>query len=282
MLAGRDDLVGLPRSLEYLSKCEIMILRILTALISLVVVYLVYNFLSSVFWELFIGVFLMLAFFEWGGLCGIKRRYYLVVSFVIWAVFVGYGIDFPGWIFGLNFGFWLFVAPIIIWNRFSFKSALMVRRIVAAVLGWVLIFPVWGVLRSDDIGEVVLILMLVWCADSGAYVIGKFFGRRRLSPMISPNKSWEGVAGAFVCVNVYVLILIYFDLLPYSVNPLIVILFGWLLLALSVEGDLFESLMKRNSGVKDSGGVLPGHGGVLDRIDSWLSTVGAIGLLICE
>ncbi len=110
-------------------------------------------------------------------------------------------------------------------------------------------------------------MFLIWIADSGAYFAGRAFGKHKLAPVVSPGKTWEGVAGAVVMVLIYSLTAQYW--LPVSEDNLMpVILLSLFLVPVSVIGDLFESLMKRQSGIKDSGTLLPGHGGVMDRIDS--------------
>ena len=125
----------------------------------------------------------------------------------------------------------------------------------------------------------------VWIADTAAYFAGRAFGRRKLAPAISPGKTWEGVYGALAAVAAYALALWPaarraggFD--DSGIAPLA----GWIaaalvLAALSVVGDLFESLLKRQAGVKDSGSILPGHGGILDRIDALLAAMPAAALL---
>jgi len=109
------------------------------------------------------------------------------------------------------------------------------------------------------------LMVLIWVADSFAYFAGRRWGRTKLAPVISPGKTREGVygalAGAVLCGGGLVW------LMPQG-NPLLLILFCLLIVLVSVVGDLFESLMKRQAGVKDSGSLLPGHGGMLDRIDS--------------
>jgi phosphatidate cytidylyltransferase len=116
------------------------------------------------------------------------------------------------------------------------------------------------------------VLGLVWVADTAAYLAGRAFGKRKLAPAISPGKTWEGAAGALVASVIYAIIWAQFDpglsalvqgaaWLPYLAGAV-------LLCAVSIVGDLFESAAKRRAGVKDSGRLLPGHGGVLDRIDS--------------
>jgi len=138
------------------------------------------------------------------------------------------------------------------------------------VIGIVLLVPTWiamVVLHSVSPYWLLLMMVLIWSADTGAYFAGRAFGKRKLAPQVSPGKSWEGVAGAMAMT--VVVSLVGGVLLDVSG----VALFGLVILALitvafSIVGDLMESLMKRRVGVKDSGTLLPGHGGVLDRIDS--------------
>ena len=119
-------------------------------------------------------------------------------------------------------------------------------------------------------------MAIVWVADIGAYFAGRAFGRHKLAPGISPGKTWEGVAGGWVAVLLLAGLSTQLPGLADSFAPLLQVRYGWplwivfmsLLVAASVVGDLFESLMKRRAGVKDSSALLPGHGGVLDRIDA--------------
>ena len=120
------------------------------------------------------------------------------------------------------------------------------------------------------------VMAIVWVADIGAYFAGRAFGRHKLAPEISPGKTWEGVAGGWLAVLLLAGISTQIPLLADSFSPTLQVRFGWpvwlvlmsLLVAASVVGDLFESLLKRRAGVKDSSSLLPGHGGVLDRIDA--------------
>ena len=124
-------------------------------------------------------------------------------------------------------------------------------------------------------------MAVVWIADTAAYFTGRKFGRRKLAPSISPGKSWEGVCGGLAAVALYALALVPFagagratrDGRPRSSVIALGAVFVVLLAAVSVVGDLFESMLKRQAGVKDSGALLPGHGGVLDRIDALLSAM---------
>lgn len=138
-------------------------------------------------------------------------------------------------------------------------------------------------------------MALVWAADIFAYFAGKAFGgkvmQRRLAPSISPGKSWEGVLGGVVAVLILALVWCWVDMAFAVDSPSLFTLLrklGWgkmvlalvFLTAMSVVGDLFESLVKRSAGVKDSSGLLPGHGGVLDRVDALLPTLPLVMLLV--
>ena len=111
-------------------------------------------------------------------------------------------------------------------------------------------------------------LSLVWVMDVGAYFVGKYFGRIKLAKLISPNKTWEGLIGGLLAIT-----LLSIPLSKYlSINSFVFISFSIAIGLLSVVGDLTFSMLKRNANIKDSGNILPGHGGILDRIDSILSS----------
>ena len=121
---------------------------------------------------------------------------------------------------------------------------------------------------------ILLVLPCVWIADSGAYFIGRAFGRHKLSPRLSPKKTWEGYLGGVVVGTLGAVGLVYLWRIwagpAFSISPLQGALLGFLLSTITTLGDLGESMIKRQSGLKDSSNLLPGHGGVFDRIDSWL------------
>ena len=162
--------------------------------------------------------------------------------------------------------FWLIVAPFFLWSGIKVNYKWWM-----AALGLLLLLATWlALVGLHHISPWVLLSVLatVWIADSAAYFAGKRFGRNKLAPSISPGKTWEGVAGAILAVSVYGYILCY------SFNLSVWLIVGMaLLVVLSVMGDLFESLLKRQAGVKDSSQLLPGHGGVLDRIDGLIPTL---------
>lgn len=128
------------------------------------------------------------------------------------------------------------------------------------------------------------VFLLVWCADSGAYFVGRKFGKRKMSPNVSPNKSMEGLAGGLVTGLIVVMGISLFKLNLSGIALVIFVGLSLLTILASVLGDLFESMLKRRAGVKDSGTILPGHGGILDRIDSLLSAtpIFALGFWIFQ
>lgn len=115
------------------------------------------------------------------------------------------------------------------------------------------------------------VFLLVWCADSGAYFVGRKLGRRKMAPNVSPNKSMEGLAGGLVTGLLVVFAISVFKLELSGTALVAFVALSAVTILVSVLGDLFESMLKRRAGVKDSGTILPGHGGILDRIDSLLS-----------
>ncbi len=162
-------------------------------------------------------------------------------------------------------------------------------------LGLVLLWLAWSALaqaRTIGVNFLLSVMCVVWAADIAAYFSGRAFGRRKLAPRISPGKSWEGVvggvAGVLLLALVWPLVEARFSLDSPSLFLLLQQRLGWaglllsvlLLTGLSVVGDLFESLVKRAAGVKDSSRLLPGHGGVLDRIDALLPVLPAALALI--
>jgi len=167
--------------------------------------------------------------------------------------------------------FWVLWAPAALHFHWSMRGAL-----VGSIAGWLVLVPAWlaAVVMQREPMLLLLILGAVWIADTAAYFTGRRFGKHKLAPRISPGKTIEGVAGAYVAVIVYVAIALRITL-PEAVPAtyLALLVFGLILTSLSVEGDLMESWFKRQAGAKDSGDLLPGHGGVLDRIDSLTATM---------
>ena len=170
---------------------------------------------------------------------------------------------------------WLIVTAGLLFRRR--ELALMQRlRPYVLLLGGLVLVSAWLAIvmlhGSESHGPklVLFLFVLIWIADSGAYFAGRAFGRRKLSPFVSPGKTWEGAVGALVGAVVAALLLSASGWVD-GVRLVMLSLLCLLVTLVSIGGDLWESRLKREAGVKDSGKLLPGHGGVLDRIDSLLA-----------
>ena len=165
--------------------------------------------------------------------------------------------------------FWMFFVPVII--RYKQTSN---KFLINALMGGVLIVPLWfSLVEMQRFPRILIgVLIGVWLVDIAGYFFGKKFGKNKLLPEVSPGKTYEGLIGGLIAIAIYVLILrmFYWSSVPFPDWALFILLpLGFV--SLGVIGDLFESFLKRCSGVKDSGRLLPGHGGLLDRIDSMAS-----------
>lgn len=193
----------------------------------------------------------------------------IVVLFVVALVFQDDIISFAFRISTLMFWFWILLIPLLV--RFPESKPLFQNTAVTATMGAVILLStamglLW--LESQEKGAwfVLCLFSIVTIADSGAYFAGRRWGQHKLAPEISPGKSLEGVYGGLVANFLFSVFLVFG--LNMSPEHSFLIVFIVLLTSLfSVEGDLLESAIKRSQGVKDSGTLLPGHGGVLDRID---------------
>lgn len=232
--------------------------------------------LPELLWALFLLAFVVVGAWEWAGLTGFEQRGRMVFP-VLTLVF---GIlllpSLPGLeplrlasILSLTAAaslFWLLIAPFWLARRWRMRGT-----VLPALMGWILLLPSWLALielRQVAPELVLLVMLTVALADSAAYFTGKRFGKHKLAPEISPGKTREGLGGALVVIAVFAAVLCVWLRLPLGLIPSLLAL-----VVLSVMGDLFESLMKRQAGKKDSGSLLPGHGGVLDRIDGLMPTL---------
>jgi phosphatidate cytidylyltransferase len=167
---------------------------------------------------------------------------------------------------------WCFVVPIIlIWQPKDIsKPVICGLAIIMFVPAFYSIVVLQGLFGS---WQLVSILAIAWVADIGAYFIGRRFGRRKLAPNISPGKTIEGAIGGMIFVIIYLLILKLTNATVYLPSYFTVFKFAIILTTVGIMGDLIESWLKRVADVKDSGCLLPGHGGVFDRIDSLIAVL---------
>lgn len=171
----------------------------------------------------------------------------------------------------LSLFWWLLAIAFVL--QFPNSTSRWSSSVAQFVIGLIVLIPTWlAVVALHESGEqgpllVMYLLSLIWVADSGAYFSGRAWGKRKLAPSVSPGKSWEGVGGGAALSLAYAVGAAQVLELPGNQWPLFVVL-SLVTVLFSVLGDLTESMFKRHAGLKDSGTLLPGHGGVLDRIDS--------------
>ena len=147
------------------------------------------------------------------------------------------------------------------------RSVKLLAGVLVCVPAWVALTLIHGS-AADGPRLVLILLIMVWLADSGAYFSGRYFGRRKLAPVVSPGKTWEGVYGGLLASVLFAGAIAWLLLdagLSWTVRFMLATL---LAMMFSIVGDLLVSLFKRQSGIKDSGSIIPGHGGIFDRIDS--------------
>lgn len=270
--------------------------RVLTAIALLPVVLGMLFLANPAGWVAFATALSLVACWEWSRLCGFgpgARAAFLAASVAIAMAAAAASLRAPAAVFA-NVSQAAFVASAYFWI-FAVPAWLALRLRpepwAAGLAGWFVVWPMWAalvVLREASPWILLAAAATVWVADIAAYFAGRRFGRRKLAPAVSPGKTWEGVAGALAGVLAYGLALDAFaHARPGPVTAIFAAAAGLpavaamlALAALSVVGDLFESWMKRGAGVKDSGRLLPGHGGVLDRIDALTPTLPAAALLL--
>ena len=203
-----------------------------------------------------------------------------------WLVITGVQHEITS-ILWLSVIWWLFAALLMF--LYPKSSAFWANnKFIIALFGWLTLVPTWlafMVLRTnsyllDEFQGAQLLMylfMLVWSADVGAYFVGKSLGKRKLMPNVSPGKTIEGFLGGVVCAGILTVI-VGLSLEWSSDKFMTALLVTLLITSISVLGDLTESMFKRQAGVKDSGTILPGHGGILDRIDSLTATAPVFAL----
>lgn len=214
---------------------------------------------------------------EWSRLIQLPdnaRQAYTGATALLAAGLVAFGLQLLPALYLPALLFWVLAAPY--WLKRGLRPS---SHALLVPLGWlILVSGSLGMiqLRAESPDLLLVVLGVVAVADSAAYFAGRRFGRHKLAPGISPGKTWEGALGAWLAVSVYGLAVYWLWPQACGLGCLLQVLVAfWVLFALSIVGDLFESWIKRQAGVKDSGNLLPGHGGILDRIDSHLAVLPA-------
>ncbi|WP_339881718.1 phosphatidate cytidylyltransferase [Vreelandella maris] len=242
--------------------------------------------LDGVAFALFTALIVLLGTWEWANLAGITRtaqRAQLVAGMaalmlMMWLIDAATSawplwLAAAGWLINL---YWVTHYPAAgqQWQATS-------RRLAMGL--WVLL-PCWvgfNVLRESGMAWLLFVLLLVWCADIGAYFVGRNWGKRKLAPRVSPGKSWEGVYGGLAATAILAVVFAVWLSLGMA-SSLTLILVTAVVTLTSVLGDLLESMLKRHRNIKDSSQLLPGHGGVLDRIDSLTAAIPLFALFYLE
>ncbi len=253
--------------------------RVLTAIVLIALLIVIFNFFPVQWIDVFFVLVIALAAREWAKLSLLENTLHqwlfaLLTGLSAWLAEHLVAVDIQ-WLFIQSVAiFWLLV---VFYLLFAVKSIQQQKQlsIYKLLLGVVVLLAAYlaihWLLQNYNQQRIMLLLLviIVWVTDSGAYLVGKAIGRHKFSKVISPGKTWQGVAGGLFFAALYG-----FFIARYFVDNdqrmtffLLVVLSAWI----SVFGDLLESLIKRQAGIKDSGTILPGHGGILDRIDSLLA-----------
>jgi phosphatidate cytidylyltransferase len=235
----------------------------------------------------FIGFIVTVAAWEWANLSGyssplVRIVYAGIVAATTFATayFMARHTELASLILSIGAFWWLVACLLVI--QYPDKVALWQAKPVRAVLGLLVLIPMWVgfmTLKSQEHSSLIIVyvMLIIWGADTGAYFAGKTWGNKKLAPNVSPGKSWAGFWGGLATTG---LIAVVFSLcVDQWLRPItqtdfsLLAVMTFITAIISVMGDLLESMMKRHRGIKDSSQLLPGHGGVLDRIDSMASAV---------
>ena len=247
--------------------------RILTALVVAPPVLAIMFFAPPVVFEVLVGAAVVGAAWEWSGLMTCARRGRFVFTALVAALVAGVGIwtevndDAFVYLLIAAAAWWVFAFGWVAW-----RPAVSTVMPLQALSGLLTLVPAFASIVAlhvwDELGpwRVLYLLALVWLADVGAYFAGRAFGRYKLAPRVSPGKTWEGVVGAFAVAGLVVWVGVASGISFGGTGVFVALSLA--VVAFSIVGDLVESMFKRHQGVKDSGTLLPGHGGLLDRIDS--------------
>lgn len=253
--------------------------RIITAIVLLSLVGLSLFYWPPYTWMILCAALLGASSFEWSRFAGFsslgQNLYIISTLFLSYLLVTFSSVENLYILYGAAAVFWCLFTPF--WLKYQW--VLSSRAYIAAIVGWLIVLPAFDVLYRVRFSPVMIKILLsmaliVWISDSAAYFVGRVFGRRKLAPSISPGKTWEGVFGAVLATSIYALVLIYCGL------PMSWLLITWFFVYIGIVGDLLESLFKRQADLKDSSQLLPGHGGVLDRLDSLFALLPFAGLIM--
>lgn len=239
-------------------------------------------FLEPLAFSWFIGFVIAIGAWEWANLAGFTKQVerFSFSACVMALLYASSFIDVK-YVLGMSMLGWFLALYLI--TQYPNKTELWSARFKRLLIGVFVLVPAWNGLvyiRGAELAVfqydgqsvsslwlILYIMFIVWGADVGAYFAGKTWGNKKLAPKVSPGKSWAGVYGGLATITLFALGAS--ELLQMSLsNTLTLVAFTLITGAVSVAGDLFESMLKRHRGIKDSSQLLPGHGGILDRVDS--------------
>jgi len=253
--------------------------RVITGVILGLLIVLAVFKLPNSYLAIIFGLVSMIGAWEWANLIGlshsIKKVFYviMVAALMIASWFLLNPMQISMILFAASL-WWVGVTFMLAFYDSSWLQSSWLKNLLA-YSGFIVLVPCWlGLTFLHQRGPEMLMffLALIWAADIGAYFVGKRFGKKKLAAKLSPGKSREGVLGAFIAAIIFAC----FGIVLFSIHPqawIYFVLLCALTALVSVVGDLYESLLKRKAGAKDSGTILPGHGGVMDRIDSLTAAV---------
>lgn len=265
--------------------------RIITALILAPIAIGGIFFLPPLGFAIFTGAIITLGAWEWANMAGLTSQaarvaYAASVALVLFLFYHPHSL-----VLWLALAWWLVCLMLV--RSYPGGSSSWSPVPVRALMGLLVLVPAWAGLNQMRSGHflfgtvdnnlliIVYVFFIVWVADIGAYFAGRAFGKAKLAPRVSPGKSWAGVWGGLVAVAV--LAVVASQLAGASLADSALLMVASLVTgAVSVLGDLLESMLKRFRGIKDSSQLLPGHGGIMDRIDSLTAAIPVFALLIIQ
>ena len=239
--------------------------RIITALIAVAILLVVLFALPQAVAQVVVALLILAGAWEWSGFLGTRstavRAAYVILIALLMGLVTWRAPQLDGQLFQLALVWWVCA---LVWTLFYPTPIPTAVRWIAGALVLLPLYQALVVLYLASPAVLLGALLIVWAADTGAFVAGKLFGRVKLAPQISPGKTWEGVIGGLLTVAVLAAV----GGWAFGLRVGVLVPFCLAIACASVVGDLTVSMFKRTSGLKDSGAIFPGHGGVLDRVDS--------------